>query len=70
MVHVGEIICDRGFSSLKFLPFTKDTVIVAIKTMEVGDNTATYILVFTIEGEIIYPETQVSDMKFEGLEFI
>lgn len=70
VVHVGTIIPEHGFSSFKFLPFTGDTVIVAIKTMEVDDNTATFILVFTIEGEIIYSETQVSDLKYEGLEFI
>lgn len=69
MVHVGEVIPDRGFSSFKFVPNTADTMIAAIKTKEMDDTTATFITVFTVQGEIVYPETLVSDMKFEGLEF-
>lgn len=68
--QIGEIIPNRGYASFKFVPGTNDTVIAAINTTEEGDTTATYLSVFTTDGEIIYPQTQVSDMKFEGFEFI
>lgn len=70
--HIGEIIPNRGYASFKFIPGTNDTVIVAIHTTEEDDGrvTAAYISVFTINGEIIYPQTKVSDLKFEGFEFI
>lgn len=70
MIHIGEKVPTHGYSSFKFIPGTNDTIIAAIKTMEVNDTTATFVTVFTIEGKIIYPETQVSEKKFEGFEFI
>jgi len=70
VVYIGKVIPERGFSSFKFVPGTLDTVIAAIKTKEVNGTTATFITVFTVKGLIIYPETLVSDKKFEGLEFI
>jgi soluble calcium-activated nucleotidase 1 len=60
----------RGFSSFKFLPGSKDTIIVALKTEEYQGETATYITAFNINGQIIMPDIKVSDKKFEGLEFV
>lgn len=61
----------KGFSSFKFIPGTNDQVIIALKTYEYRDKTKSYITVFTIDGEIILPDTQVSDTyKYEGLEFL
>lgn len=70
MIRIGEIVPNHGYASFKFIPGTNDTIITAIKTMEEGDASATYITAFTIKGEIIYPETKVCDLKFEGFEFI
>ncbi|XP_050424374.1 soluble calcium-activated nucleotidase 1-like [Adelges cooleyi] len=70
VVRVGEIVPTHGYASFKFIPNTNDSVIVAIKTEEVGETTGTFITVFTIDGKILYPETKVSGLKFEGFEFI
>lgn len=67
---IGEIVPNHGYASFKFIPGTNDTVITAISTLEENGITATYISAFTIDGQIIYAETKVSDLKFEGLEFI
>lgn len=70
MVNVGKVVPNHGYSSFKFIPNTNDTVIAAINTQEEGDTTATFITAFTTNGEILVPETKVSQRKFEGLEFI
>ena len=70
VTKIGNLIPIRGFSSFKFLPGSEDSIIVALKTEEYQGQTATYIMAFTIEGNIIMPEAKVMDKKFEGLEFI
>lgn len=70
VTKVGNLIPIRGFSSFKFLPGSQDTIIIALKTEEYQGQTATYIMAFTIDGNIMMPETKVIDKKFEGLEFI
>ena len=60
----------HGFSSLKFLPETQDSVIVALKSEEVQGKVATYIMVFKRDGTILYPETYIGDHKYEGIEFV
>ena len=67
---VGEVNPIRGFSSFKFVPDTKDNVIVALKTEEDRGNIATYISVFTLDGTILVPDTKFADIKYEGIEFI
>lgn len=69
-MRIGEVVPNHGYASFKFIPGTNDTLIVAIKSMEENDVTATFIIAFSIDGKIIYPETKVSDLKFEGLDFI
>ena len=68
--HVGEQIDTHGFSSFKFIPGTNEQIIVAIKSVELGENCSTYMLVFKINGEVILPETKIGDYKYEGIEFI
>ena len=70
MKYIGSVIPIRGFSSFKFLPGSKDLIIVALKTEEYQGKTATYITAFDIEGKIIMPDLKVADKKFEGLEFV
>jgi len=67
---VGQIVPTHGFSSFKWIPDTKDQLIVALKSEEVEGKTATYIMVFDIEGNIILPETKMGDHKYEGIEFL
>jgi soluble calcium-activated nucleotidase 1 len=69
-VHVGEIIPTHGYSSFKFLPGTNDRIIVALKSEEVGSETASYITAFNIDGTIILPEIKVANHKYEGIEFV
>ena len=64
VVHIGEVLATHGFSSFKFIPGTNDEVIVALKTSEYNGQTATYVMVFTINGKIILGETKVADLKF------
>ena len=60
----------HGFSSFKFIPGTQDTVIIALKSEEYLGNIASYIMVFNIDGTILYPETKIGDHKYEGIEFV
>ncbi|XP_065570293.1 soluble calcium-activated nucleotidase 1-like [Artemia franciscana] len=69
--HIDKVNPSRGFSSLKFIPGSNDDWIVALKSEELEGKTATYIMVFTMNGNIILSETQISSKyKFEGIEFI
>lgn len=44
--------------------------IMALKTVELEGKTATYITVFDVPGgQILLPDTRVSDHKLEGMEF-
>lgn len=67
---IGQVFPNHGYASFKFIPGTNDTLIAAISTQEEGATTATFITAFTVKGDIIYPQTQVIDQKFEGFEFI
>jgi len=60
----------RGFSSFKFVPTSNDHVIVALKTEELEGKTATYVTAFTIKGDIVLEDSYISDLKYEGIEFI
>ena len=71
LVTVGDLSKpSHGFSSMKFIPDTNDSVIVALKSEELQGKVATYIMVFRRDGTILYPETHIGDHKFEGIEFI
>ncbi|OQS05870.1 soluble calcium-activated nucleotidase [Thraustotheca clavata] len=75
VVYIGDSIIakERGFSSFKFIPGTKDMVILALKSME---NEAlslqgAYVTVFDVTGKILMPETPLpGQYKFEGLAFL
>eukprot|EP01098_Paradermamoeba_levis_P008514 TRINITY_DN3529_c0_g3_i1.p1 TRINITY_DN3529_c0_g3~~TRINITY_DN3529_c0_g3_i1.p1 ORF type:complete len:401 (-),score=128.82 TRINITY_DN3529_c0_g3_i1:89-1111(-) len=68
MQEIGPFHMTHGFSSFKFLPFRDE--IVGIKTEEVGERVATYIVVFDIHGKILMEEKLISNQKFEGIEII
>ena len=63
----------RGFSDFKFLPGSKDNIIVALKSEENEEEKTqnSYIMVFNLDGTMLMEETEIPGMmKFEGLEFI
>ena len=68
--HVGPLSKTRGFSSFKFVPGTNDNVIVALKSEEDNGKIATYLIAFTMLGDVLIPETLIGDIKYEGIEFV
>jgi len=70
MVKLPNKSKTRGFSTFKFVPGTNDRIIVALRTEEIEGKTATYITAFDIEANILLDDTFVSDLKYEGLEFV
>lgn len=71
--RVGELgePASHGFSSFKFLPGTGDSIAVALKTEELDGKVASYVMAFRVDdGAVLYPETKIGDVKFEGLEFV
>ncbi|XP_064595592.1 soluble calcium-activated nucleotidase 1-like [Liolophura sinensis] len=68
--HIGVVNPTHGFSSFKFIPGSNDRLIIALKSMEDKGQIATFVLVFSVDGEIIYPETKIGDYKYEGIEFV
>ena len=70
MSRIGPFNPTHGFSSFKFVPGTDDNVIVALKSEEDNGKIASYIMAFTLDGDIIMDEMKVGDNKYEGVEFI
>ena len=61
----------RGFSAFQFVPGTDDYVIIALKSEEDRGTIDSYITVFTVDDEVIMPETKLEGAyKFEGIEFV
>ncbi|XP_062122966.1 apyrase [Drosophila sulfurigaster albostrigata] len=61
----------HGFSSFKFLPHAKDSVIIALKSEELNGKTSTYLTAFSVGGKTMLPEVRINtDYKYEGFEFI
>jgi len=69
VTHLGDKIPTHGFSSFAFVPYHEDEV-VALKTEESGDTIATYITIFNLDGTVLMPETQIANIKFEGIEIV
>ena len=70
MSRIGPFNPTHGFSSFKFVPDTNDNVIVALKSEEDNGKISSYIMAFTLDGDIILDETKIGDHKYEGVEFI
>ncbi|KAM8706149.1 hypothetical protein ACLKA7_010434 [Drosophila subpalustris] len=61
----------HGFSSFKFLPHAKDSIIIALKSEELNGKTSTYLTAFSVDGKTMLPEIRINtDYKYEGFEFI
>jgi hypothetical protein len=72
-----EITPERGFSSFKFLPGSRDTVIVALKSEEnsATDAQTSYLTIYGEQADgswrVLLEETELPGAaKFEGLEVI
>jgi soluble calcium-activated nucleotidase 1 len=64
---------ERGFSSVKFLPFTGDRLAIALRTIEHEDEGVyrTYLTVFQVDdGRVLLADTPVGEHKYEGIEFL
>ncbi|CAI7997188.1 Soluble calcium-activated nucleotidase 1 [Geodia barretti] len=68
--HIGPLNNVHGFSSFKFLPGSRDSVIVALKSEENRGTIATYITAFDLSGKTLMAEQKIADVKLEGIEFI
>ena len=68
----GQVVdATHGFSSFKFVPNTRDRLIVALKSQESHGATGSFIMAFDVDGKIVLPETKIDgDFKFEGIEFV
>lgn len=70
--EVGKVTPLRGFSSFKFLPRSDDSVIVAVKSVEIeAENSQTsFLLVFDLKGNVLLDETELpGGKKYEGVAF-
>lgn len=66
---VGPLVQTRGFSSIKFVPFRENELVV-LKTEEVG-GTKAFMMVFDLDSKtVLMPETEIGPFKYEGIEFI
>jgi len=72
LTRVGDLNSpSHGFSSFKFVPGSDEKLAVALKSEELQGTIATYIMIFDVDdGRILYPETKIADLKYEGIEFI
>eukprot|EP00923_Selenidium_pygospionis_P049766 GHVN01085746.1.p1 GENE.GHVN01085746.1~~GHVN01085746.1.p1 ORF type:complete len:205 (-),score=19.44 GHVN01085746.1:1258-1872(-) len=71
--EVGGVVPERGYSSFKFVPGTKDTVILALKSVEnweTGEQKS-YITAFKLDGQVLLEDSLIpSAHKYEGLEIV
>lgn len=70
--EVGTVTPLRGFSSFKFLPRSDDSIIVAIKSVEVEaeQSQTSFVLVFDLKGNVLLGETELpGGKKYEGVAF-
>ena len=70
MKKIGPLEERKGFSSFKFVPGTEDKIFIALKSVEVGNTTETWVGVYNVESKVLLKPEKVSDEKFEGVEFI
>jgi soluble calcium-activated nucleotidase 1 len=64
---------ERGFSSIKFLPYTGDRMAIALRTIEHEDEGIyrTSIILFRVDdGHVLLEDFPVGDGKYEGVEFL
>ncbi|KAG7392754.1 Soluble calcium-activated nucleotidase 1 [Phytophthora pseudosyringae] len=70
--EVGKVSPLRGFSSFKFVPRSDDSVIVAVKSVEVENEQrqTSFLTVFDLDGNVLMGETEIPGAKkYEGVAF-
>jgi len=68
---IGELMPLRGYSTFKFVPNTKNQLIIALKTEEDSGKTRSFATLFDLNGNILVKDKLISDsMKYEGIEFV
>jgi len=69
---LGPLKPEHGFSSFKFIPDTKDELVVALKSKEVDGQLESYVMVYdVVSGAIIMDEVAIpGHYKYEGVEFV
>ena len=69
---LGPLKPEHGFSSFKFIPDTRDELVVALKSKEVDGQLESFIMVYdVVSGATIMDEVTIpGHFKFEGVEFI
>ena len=61
---------DRGFTAVRKVPGTANDF-AALSVREVGDHTATWMVVFDItDGRVLLEDVVADGVKYEGLEFL
>ncbi|XP_051155151.1 apyrase isoform X1 [Leptopilina boulardi] len=70
VINIGAVTPTKGFSSFKFLPGSHENIIISLKSEEYQNRMATYIMGFTVDGDIVMPELKITSEKFEGFEFV
>ncbi|WP_071516869.1 hypothetical protein [Geitlerinema sp. PCC 9228] len=67
--RIGDCIPERGVSSIKFIPGHPEEC-VALKSLECGDRTETYIFCFHLNGDLLSEEIFLGNYKCEGIEIV
>ncbi|GJQ14454.1 hypothetical protein GpartN1_g6245.t1 [Galdieria partita] len=68
-----ELEEEKGFSSARFVPGSKETLICALRTIEHEEKRvyATYMTIFSVEsGSVVLPDILIGNQKYEGIEFL
>lgn len=68
-INIGPRIPERGVSSFKLIPGRPDECI-GLKSVEIDDQTETWLFAFNFDGEILQEDTFVGAYKCEGVEII
>jgi len=70
--RIGPLESELGFTSMKLVPDTNE--ILAIKVLEIDDQTKTFITAFDLQGNFYlepkWMELVSSTIKYEGLAFL
>ncbi|MFB6286617.1 MAG: hypothetical protein ABEK03_08590 [Candidatus Bipolaricaulia bacterium] len=69
MMNVGERVPERGVSSFKFIP-GRPRECVGLKSVEIGDETETYLFCFDVDGTVLQRDTFLGAYKCEGVEIL
>ncbi|KHJ78710.1 Apyrase [Oesophagostomum dentatum] len=74
VVEIGresDLDRSKGYSAFDLIPDTGDSVLVALKSVEVGKHTESFVTVFNINGTVLLPDQKLEgNYKFEAIYFV